>query len=140
VAGIRRTRAPALLGPVVTTVAIITVGVLICPKEPLLGGPFMNWLFGVAVYGVLALGQGACMLAFEALFALFAGPVRSGRRCAWIAGLVAPLPVAVALMVAPPSQQGGLVWVALFAPIVVFAGLVVWVRRKLCARGGRRPG
>ncbi|HMF41474.1 MAG TPA: hypothetical protein VKQ32_12300 [Polyangia bacterium] len=134
--------APILLGPVIAAIAVITVGVIVGPTEPLLGGPFMNWLIGVVVFGALALAQGVCMLGFDALFTLVGGRVSARRRCAWIAGLVAPLPVAATWAAAPPGRQSGLFAVVLlFAPIVVFAGLIVWVKRKRCARGVvRRDG
>ena len=123
-----------LVGPLATAVIIITVGVALGKHDPLLGGPFMNWLIGVVVFGLLALVLGAMMLIVDLFFAAL------GRRpihgaCAWIAGLLAPLPLPAIWLVAPPrNQHGPMFWVALLAPIVVSAGLVRVIALRACGR------
>jgi hypothetical protein len=76
-----------LLGPVITTVALVTILALIGPHEPLLGGPFINWLISVGLFAPLALLQGACMLGFGAVF-----------RARAIAALLAPVVIAAGLV------------------------------------------
>ena len=125
---------PTLAGPFATAVVIVSLSLALGKHDPLLGGPFMNWLIGVVVFGLLALVLGAAMLGVDLLFAAF------GRRpidgaCAWIAGLLAPLPVGASWLFAPPRhEQGPMFFVALLAPIVVSAGLVRLIALWACGR------
>lgn len=126
--------APLLFGPLITAVAMVTVAVIVGPTEGLIGGPFMNWLVAVVLFGGLTLIQGACLLGFDRLLVWFGRPTLT-RRTAWLAGLVAPLPVAAIWQLAPPGRQSGaMFWFALFAP---FLGIAVVVRLA-CARIFRR--
>src|SRR6187200_3453949 len=110
---------PTLVGPVITAVAVVTIGVAMGKHDPLVGGPFMNWLIGVVLFGFLALVLGAVMVGADALLASVGRRPIAGT-CAWIAGLLAPLPVAVFWTAVPPRTQQGLMFgVVLLAPIVV---------------------
>jgi hypothetical protein len=125
---------PTLVGPVVSAVVIVTVGILVGKSDPLLGGPFMNWLIGVVLFSLLALVIGAAMLGADALLVAFGRRPIDGR-CAWIAGLLAPLAVEMIWLVAPPRNQQGLMFVVtVFGPIVCCAGLVRLAASALCAR------
>jgi hypothetical protein len=125
---------PTLIGPVAAAVVIVTASVAMGKHDPLVGGPFMNWLIGVAVFGLLALVLGAAMLGADVLLtALGRRPITGA--CAWIAGLLAPLPVAAFWAAVPPRSQHGLMFaVALLAPIVLAAGLVRLVATAICGR------
>jgi hypothetical protein len=126
--------ASSLVGPLVTTCAIVTLGVALGKHDGLLGGPFMNWLIGVVLFGGLALVLGGCMLGLDALLALFGRSPPAGV-CAWAAGLLSPLPVEAVWLVAPPRQYDGLMFgVALLAPIVLAAGVVRLITTLACGR------
>jgi hypothetical protein len=74
------------------------------------------------------------LLAFDLVFAP-SRPRAIPRRWAWIAGLGAPLPVALFwAVVRPANQNGAMVWVVLIAPIVVSAGVVRAGARLVCDR------
>ena len=126
--------APALVGPLVTTCAIVTVGTALGKHDGLLGGPLMNWLIAVVLFGGLALVLGACLLGLDALLAVFGRSPPAGG-CAWVAGLLSPLPVAAVWLIAPPRQYDGLMFgVALLAPIVLAAGAVRVITTLVCGR------
>jgi hypothetical protein len=125
---------PTLLGPVATAVTFVTVSIALGKYDGLFGGPLMNWLIATVLSSLLALVLGASMLGADVLLAaLGRRPITGG--CAWIAGLLAPLPVAAIWLVAPPRSQQGLTFVvALLAPIVVAAGLTRLVATATCGR------
>jgi len=125
---------PTLLGPVVTAVVVVTASVAMGKHDPLVGGPFMNWLIAVLLFGVLALVLGASMLGADVLFAALGRRPITGM-CAWIAGLLAPLPVAVFWAAVPPrTHQGFMFGVILVAPLLLVAGLVRLVAMVTCGR------
>ena len=126
--------APALVGPLVTTCAIVALGAALGKHDGLLGGPLMNWLIGTVVFGGLALVLGACLLGLDAVLAVFGRSPPAGV-CAWVAGLLSPLPVAAIWLVAPPRQYDGLMFgVALLVPIVLAAGVVRLITTLACGR------
>ena len=130
----KRAVLPTLAGPFATAVVIVSVGLALGKHDPLLGGPFMNWLIGVVIFGLLALVLGAAMLGVDLVFAAF-GRRSTDGACAWIAGLLAPLPVEASWLFAPPrNEHGPMFFVALLAPIVVSAGLVRLVALWACGR------
>jgi hypothetical protein len=122
---------PTLLGPVMTVFVIVTVSVAMGHHDPLLGGPLLNWLIAVVLFGGLALLQGAFMIAVDAVLLLSGRHPPAGAR-AWAAGLAAPLPVALVWLIARPGSHHGLLFaVAVFGPILVSG----WVVRLVACRG-----
>lgn len=84
---------PTLLGPLLTTWGLTTLGSVLVGMHALSGGRFDNWLVGMLVASFFGAGLGVLLVAIDVL--LLRAKLRSlptGAR-AWISSLLSPLGV-----------------------------------------------
>jgi hypothetical protein len=125
---------PALLGPLATISAVVTVSVLLGYTDPLVGGPFANWLFGMFVGTFVACGMtGVLMLVDIVLLRLGVRRLPTGRR-AWGGACATTLGALVGYEIWPP---GGHPIGARFLLAMLGPGLVIAAALRLAL--GRRP-
>lgn len=98
---------PTLLGPLLTTWALTTLGSVLVGMYELSGGRFDNWLVGMLVASFFGAGLGVLLIGFDVL--LLKAKMRSlptGAR-AWISSLLSPLGVFFiwSLPFLPPPQS-----------------------------------
>jgi hypothetical protein len=111
---------PTLVGPLATAILVGTVAVMIGPLEGLLGDFWGNWLAVMLLAVPTGLALGAGMLGLDLVASRLGMRTPSGA-VAWLFGLIAPLPVALAWYLWPPREGHSFVLPILAAVFVVRA-------------------
>ena len=121
---------PTLVGPLITTVVIAAVAATFGPIEGLLGGRVSNAIFYLLITGPPALLLGILMLGLDVIWCRLALQPPVTGWPAWIAGLLAPIPVQIGWEVLRPGGFTGVgFWFAVLVPVVLTAFAVrvaVW--------------